>query len=49
MYMKLMTAFKKNGWKVAPTQFAPNGVKFLQKPPGNFFAMFEHKNGHFEV
>jgi tRNA G26 N,N-dimethylase Trm1 len=26
---KLMHAFKKNGWKVQQTQYAPNGIKFL--------------------
>ncbi len=44
-----MKAFRNNGWKVQPTQFAPNGIKFLQKPQGNFFQMQEFKYGHFEV
>ena len=44
-----MHVFNKNGWKVQPTQYAPNGIKFLQRPHGNFFAMQEYKNGFFEV
>ena len=46
---KLVNIFKRNGWKVQPTQYAPNGIKFLQRPQGNFFSMLEYKEGHFEV
>jgi 16S rRNA (cytosine967-C5)-methyltransferase len=46
---ELIHTFKKNGWKVQPTQFAPNGIKFLARPQGNLFMMQEHKEGHFEV
>lgn len=44
-----MHTFKRNGWKVQQTQFAPNGIKFLARPQGNLFQMQEHKEGHFEV
>eukprot|EP00347_Sterkiella_histriomuscorum_P019483 403341461 len=47
--LTLMRAFKQNGWKVQPTQFAPHGIRFIQKPQGNFFAMQEFKEGNFEV
>ena len=44
-----MSIFNDKGFKVLPTKFAPNGIKFLQKPQANLFSMFEFKSGHFEV
>ena len=45
----LMGVFRKEGWNCQATQFAPNGIKFVDKPQGNFFALREFKEGHFEV
>jgi len=44
-----MREFRNNGWKVVPTEYAPNGIKFIEKPNGNLFGLAEFKKGHFEI
>lgn len=44
-----MNVFKKSGWDVRPTDFAPHGIRFNTPPSGNFFSMPEFRRGHFEV
>lgn len=45
----LIKDFKALGWNVRATEHAPNGIRFLEPPTGNLFAMAEFKKGHFEV
>jgi 16S rRNA C967 or C1407 C5-methylase (RsmB/RsmF family) len=44
-----MSIFAHNGWKVQATQYAPNGIRFLERPRGNLFGMAEFKKGYFEI
>lgn len=45
----LMREFKALGYNVRATEHAPNGIRFLEPPTGNLFAMAQFKKGHFEV
>jgi len=46
----LIKKFKNEyGYKVAQCHFAPNGIRFLQKPVDSLFSLQEFRNGHFEI
>lgn len=35
----MMREFKAQGWNVKATEHAPNGIRFIEPPAGNLFAM----------
>ena len=48
-YFQVIREFQRNKWNVQACEYAPNGIRFLQRPQGNLFAMQEFKQGYFEV
>ena len=46
---EVLAKFEDYGWKCYPTQYAPNGIRFLTRPKENLFSKVEFKKGHFEI
>lgn len=45
----MTTLEKEYGFNISPCKYAPNGIRFNQKPEQSLFGLVEYKRGHFEI